>query len=125
MVEKKAHWEYVEKYFRKIKNKQSILQFHLQIQIYKYMIKKFDTFNDAKLVQGDLLEDVRMISLQQMKILILEYPIKELLSQKSQCFDSYIISPSRKYTIEEYANLQDKWNEIVQGHEARYSTINR
>lgn len=26
----------------------------------------------------------------------------------------FVISPSRKYTIEEYANLQDKWNEIVQ-----------
>lgn len=25
-----------------------------------------------------------------------------------------IISPSRKYTIEEYASLQEKWNEIVQ-----------
>ncbi len=80
------------------------------------MIKKFDTFNEAKLVQGDLLEDVKNA----FAFLVDENPNIRISDQRTSKSEKvsvlipYIISTSRKYTIEEYANLQDKWNEIVQ-----------
>ena len=80
------------------------------------MIKKFDTFNEAKLVQGDLLQDVTNA----FAYLVDENPNIKISDQRTSKSEKvsvlipYIISPSRKYTIEEYANLQDKWNEIVQ-----------
>lgn len=80
------------------------------------MIKKFDTFNEAKLVQGDLLQDVTNA----FAYLVDENPNIRISDQRTSKSEKvsvlipYIISPSRKYTIEEYANLQDKWNEIVQ-----------
>ncbi len=80
------------------------------------MIKKFDTFNEAKLVQGDLLEDVKNA----FAFLVDENPNIKISDQRTSKSEQvsvlipFTISPSRKYTIEEYANLQDKWNEIVQ-----------
>lgn len=80
------------------------------------MIKKFDTFNEAKLVQGDLLEDVKNA----FAFLVDEWPHIRINDQRTSKSEQvsvmipFVISPSRKYTIEEYANLQDKWNEIVQ-----------
>jgi hypothetical protein len=80
------------------------------------MIKKFDTFNEAKLVQGDLLEDVKNA----FAFLVDENPNIRISDQRTSKSEQvsvlipFIISPSRKYTIEEYANLQEKWNEIVQ-----------
>ena len=80
------------------------------------MKKKFDTFNEAKLVQGDLLQDVTNA----FAYLVDENPNIRISDQRTSKSEKvsvlipYIISPSRKYTIEEYANLQDKWNEIVQ-----------
>ena len=80
------------------------------------MIKKFDTFNEANLVQGDLLQDVTNA----FAYLVDENPNIKISDQRTSKSEKvsvlipFIISPSRKYTIEEYANLQDKWNEIVQ-----------
>jgi len=80
------------------------------------MIKKFDKFNEAKLVQGDLLEDVKNA----FAFLVDENPNIKISDQRTSKSEQvsvlipFTISPSRKYTIEEYANLQDKWNEIVQ-----------
>ena len=80
------------------------------------MIKKFDTFNEAKLVQGDLLEDVKNA----FAFLVDENPNIKISDQRTSKSEQvsvlipFIISPSRKYTIEEYANLQENWNEIVQ-----------
>jgi hypothetical protein len=80
------------------------------------MIKKFDTFNEAKLVKGNLLEDVNNA----FAYLVDENPNIRISDQRTSKSEQvsvlipFIISPSRKYTIEEYANLQEKWNEIVQ-----------
>jgi len=80
------------------------------------MIKKFDTFNEAKLVQGDLLEDVKNA----FAFLVDENPNIRISDQRTSKSEQvsvlipFIISPSRKYTIEEYANLQENWNEVVQ-----------
>jgi hypothetical protein len=77
------------------------------------MIKKFDTFNEAKLVKGNLLEDVKNA----FAYLVDENPIIKITEPKAgqvSVFIPAIISPSRKYTIEEYADVQNRWNEIVQ-----------
>jgi hypothetical protein len=80
------------------------------------MIKKFDTFNEAKLVQGDLLEDVKNA----FAFLVDENPNIRISDQRTSKSEQVsvlipnIISPSRKYTIEEYADVTNKWNEIVQ-----------
>jgi hypothetical protein len=77
------------------------------------MIKKFDTFNEAKLVKGNLLEDVKNA----FAYLVDENPIIKITEPKAgqvSVFIPTIISPSRKYTIEEYADVQNRWNEIVQ-----------
>lgn len=80
------------------------------------MIKKFDTFNEAKLVQGDLLEDVKNA----FAFLVDENPNISISDQRTSKSEQVsvlipnIISPSRKYTIEEYADVQNSWNEIVQ-----------
>lgn len=77
------------------------------------MIKKFNTFNEAKLVQGDLLEDVTNA----FAYLVDENPNIKITKPKSDqvsVFIPAIISPSRKYTIEEYADVHNTWNEIVQ-----------
>jgi hypothetical protein len=77
------------------------------------MIKKFDTFNEAKLVKGNLLEDVKNA----FAYLVDENPTIKIVEPKSGQVNVVIysiISPSRKYTIEEYADQQNKWNEIVQ-----------
>ena len=77
------------------------------------MIKKFDTFNEAKLVQGDLLEDVKNA----FAFLVDENPNTKITEPKTGQVNVVIyniISPSRKYTIEEYADVTNKWNEIVQ-----------
>jgi hypothetical protein len=80
------------------------------------MIKKFDTFNEAKLVQGDLLEDVKNA----FAFLVDENPNIRISDQRTSKSEQVsvlipnIISPSRKYTIEEYADVQNSWNEIVQ-----------
>lgn len=76
------------------------------------MIKKFDTFNEAKKV-STLLEDVKNA----FAYLIDENPTIKIVEPKSGQVSVVIysiISPSRKYTIEEYAEQQNKWNEIVQ-----------
>ncbi len=79
------------------------------------MIKKFDTFNEAKL-QGDLLEDVTNA----FAYLVDENPNIKISDQRTSKSEKvsvlipFIISPSRKYTIEEYVSLQENWNEIVQ-----------
>jgi hypothetical protein len=80
------------------------------------MIKKFDTFNEAKLVQGDLLEDVKNA----FAFLVDDNPNIRINDQRTSKSEQVsvlipnIISPSRKYTIEEYADVQNRWNEIVQ-----------
>jgi hypothetical protein len=77
------------------------------------MIKKFDTFNEAKLVQGDLLEDVKNA----FAFLVDENPTIKITEPKTGQVNVVIyniISSSRKYTIEEYVDQQNKWNEIVQ-----------
>jgi hypothetical protein len=77
------------------------------------MIKKFDTFNEAKLFQGDLLEDVTNA----FAYLVDENPNIKIYAPKSdqvKVLIPSIISPSRKYTIEEYADVTNRWNEIVQ-----------
>jgi hypothetical protein len=77
------------------------------------MIKKFDTFNEAKLVKGNLLEDVKNA----FAYLVDENPNTKITEPKTGQVNVVIyniISPSRKYTIEEYADVTNKWNEIVQ-----------
>jgi hypothetical protein len=80
------------------------------------MIKKFDTFNEAKLVKGNLLEDIKNA----FAFLVDDNPnitISDQRTSKSEQVSVLIpsvISPSRKYTIEEYADVTNKWNEIVQ-----------
>lgn len=80
------------------------------------MIKRFDTFNEAKLVQGDLLEDVKNA----FAFLVDDNPNISISDQRTSKSEQVsvlipnIISPSRKYTIEEYADVQNRWNEIVQ-----------
>jgi hypothetical protein len=77
------------------------------------MIKKFNSFNEAKLAQGDLLEDVTNA----FAYLVDENPNIKITKPKSDqvsVFIPAIISPSRKYTIEEYADVHNTWNEIVQ-----------
>ena len=77
------------------------------------MIKKFDTFNEAKLVKGNLLEDVNNA----FAYLVDENPNIKITEPKAgqvSVFIPAIISPSRKYTIEEYADVHNTWNEIVQ-----------
>ena len=77
------------------------------------MIKKFDTFNEAKLVKGNLLEDVKNA----FAYLVDDNPHIKITEPKAgqvSVFIPAIISPSRKYTLEEYADVQNTWNEIVQ-----------
>ncbi len=77
------------------------------------MIKKFDTFNEAKLVKGNLLEDVNNA----FAYLVDENPNIKITEPKAgqvSVFIPTIISPSRKYTMEEYADVQNRWNEIIQ-----------
>ena len=65
------------------------------------MIKKFDTFNEAKLVQGDLLEDVKNA----FAFLVDENPNIRISDQRTSKSEQVsvlipnIISPSRKYTM--------------------------
>lgn len=77
------------------------------------MIKRFDTFNEAKLVKGNLLEDVNNA----FAYLVDENPNIKITEPKAgqvSVLIPNIISSSRKYDIEEYADVQNKWNEIVQ-----------
>ena len=81
------------------------------------MIKKFNTFNEAKLADGDLLELVNnafAYLVDENTNIVKISDQRTIKSEQVSVLIHPVISPSRKYTIEEYANELDRWNEIVQ-----------